>query len=110
MWQVTQEAYESCTYQAGSLDEWTSGPQTSADLFVHSLAVGDNYFISAQPTHCSEGNMRLKVTVIPGVVRLWINVWSDTGTETSAPINATLVGFDPQARVRRHARTDIAQS
>ena len=48
MWQVTREAYESCTYQAGSLDEWTAGPQTSADLFVHSLAVGENYFISVR--------------------------------------------------------------
>ena len=44
--------------------------------------------------------MRLKVTVILGVVRLWVNVWSDTGDETIAPINATLVGFDPQGRVR----------
>eukprot|EP00040_Diaphanoeca_grandis_P024140 m.132407 g.132407 ORF g.132407 m.132407 type:complete len:567 (+) comp29604_c0_seq1:220-1920(+) len=97
VWQVTEEAFTACSLLTGGLEQLTDGPQEQGDILVQDLPVGDNYFISGQPTHCAEGDMKIKITVVPGLARLWVNVWSDT--TTTDPVNLTLTGFDAQGRV-----------
>lgn len=97
VWQVTREAFEECSLLTGRLKQLSDGPSPQGDILVRDLTIGDNYFISGQPTHCDQGNMKIKVTVVPGLIRLWVNVWADTTTEN--PVNVTMTGFDQQGRV-----------
>lgn len=95
--QVTEESYDNCIHTQGIVKQWTVTPSASGDVFVSGsdLPVGESYFISGLNTHCALG-LRIKVNVIPGLIRLYVKVWSSGPTVGDEEVNASFIGVDMQ--------------